>query len=76
LDSCVAYSRWWLELRGVRRWPAAKQWHHGLRGSGSGEMPAMLGHQVRLEAHIWAREELRVAGWSQAQAIVRVRRRR
>jgi hypothetical protein len=28
----------------------------------------MLGHQVLLEAHVWAREELRVTGWSRAQA--------
>jgi hypothetical protein len=61
---------------GVRRWPMAKQWQHGRRGSGSGEKPAMLGHQVRLEAHVWAREELRVTGWSRVQAGVRVCRRR
>jgi hypothetical protein len=42
----------------------------GRHSSGSGEMPAMLGHQVRLDAHVWAREELRVTGWSQAQARV------
>jgi hypothetical protein len=43
LDSLVAYSQWWLERRGVRRWPAARQWQHRRRGSGSGKMPAMLG---------------------------------
>jgi hypothetical protein len=53
-----------------------EQWLHGRRGSGSGEMPVMLGHQVRLEAHLWDREELRVTGWSRAQARVRIRRRR
>jgi hypothetical protein len=76
LDSRVAYSRWWLKRRGVRRWLVAKQWLHDRRGSGSGEMPVMLGHQVRLEAHLWDREELRVTGWSRAQARVRIRRRR
>jgi hypothetical protein len=72
----VAYSRWWLERRGVRRWPPVRQWQHDHRGSGFREMPAMLGHHVRLEAHVWAREELRVTGWSRAQARVRVRWRR
>jgi hypothetical protein len=61
---------------GRHRWPAARQWQHGRGGSGSGEMPAMLCHQVRLEAYMWAREELRVTGWSRAQARVRVRQRR
>jgi hypothetical protein len=64
LDSRVADSRWWLGRRGVRRWPTARQWQHGRRCSGCGELPAMLGHQVLLEAHVWAREELRVMGWS------------
>jgi hypothetical protein len=45
------------------------------RGSGCGEMTAMLGHQARLEAHTWAREELRVTGWSRAQARVRAHQR-
>jgi hypothetical protein len=76
LDSRVAYSRWYLEQRGVQRWPAVRQWQHGRWGSGSGEMRAMLGHQVRLEAHVWAREELRVTGWSRVHARVRVRWRR
>jgi hypothetical protein len=48
---------------GVRRWPVAKQWRHGRRGSDSGEMPARLGHHVRLGAQVGAREELWVAGW-------------
>jgi hypothetical protein len=48
LDSRVAYSRWWLERGGVRRWPAARQWQHGRRGLVCGEMPAMLGHHVHL----------------------------
>jgi hypothetical protein len=54
----------------------ARQWQHGRRGSGCGELPAMLGHQVLLEAHVWAREELRVMGWSRAQASKRAHRRR
>jgi hypothetical protein len=56
--------------------PAARQWQHGRRGSGCGEMSAMLGHQAQLEAHVWAREELRVTGRSRGQARRRAHRRR
>jgi hypothetical protein len=54
----------------------ARQWRFGGgRGSsGSGEMPALLGHQARLEAHVWAREELRATGWSRGQARRRAHR--
>jgi hypothetical protein len=51
-----------------RRWPAARQLQHDRCSSGCGETPAKLGHQARLEAHMWARKELRVTGWSRAQA--------
>jgi hypothetical protein len=54
----------------------ARQWRFGggRRSSGSGEMPALLGHQARLEAHVWAREELRATGWSRGQARRRAHR--
>jgi hypothetical protein len=44
----------------------ARQWRSsGGRGSsGCGETPVLLDHQARLEAHVWAREELRATGRS------------
>jgi hypothetical protein len=39
------------------------QWQHDRRGSDSDAMQARLGHHVRVEARVGAREELRVAGW-------------
>jgi hypothetical protein len=45
-----------------------KQWRRGRRGLDSGEMPTRLGHQVRLEAHVWAREKLRFAGLPRERA--------
>jgi hypothetical protein len=76
LDSRVAESQWWLGRRDVRRWPAARQWQHDRRGLGCDELLTKLSHQARLEAHVWAREGLRVAGWSRAQARRRAHRRR
>jgi formylglycine-generating enzyme required for sulfatase activity len=72
----VAYSRWWLERRGVRRWPTARQWQHGRRGLGSGEKPVMLGHHMRLGARVGAREELWCTGLPRARAEQGVHRRR
>jgi hypothetical protein len=56
----------------------ARQWRSGGgRGSsGSDETPALLGQQARLEAHVWAREELRATGRSRGQAERRAHRRR
>jgi hypothetical protein len=56
---------------------ARQWWSGGGRGSsGSIETPALLGHQARLEAHIWAREVLRATGRSRGQARRRAHRRR
>jgi hypothetical protein len=55
---------------------AVKQWWHGRRGSDSGEMSVMLDHQVRLEAHVRAREELRVIGFPRERAEQQGHRRR
>jgi hypothetical protein len=39
---------------------------HGRCGSGSGTMQARLGHRAQVEAHVWAREELRITGLPRA----------
>jgi hypothetical protein len=56
----------------------ARQWRSGGgRGSsGCDETLVLLGHQARLEAHVWAREELRATGRPRGQARRRAHRRR
>jgi hypothetical protein len=53
-----------------------RQWHRGRRGLDSGVMWARLSHRARVEAHVGARDELGVVGWSRARAEKRVHRRR
>jgi hypothetical protein len=69
-------ARRWLDRREARRWPAARQRWCGRRGSDSGERWARLSHHVRVGAQVGAREELGVAGWSQARAEQQNHRRR
>jgi hypothetical protein len=56
----------------------ARQWRSGggHGSSGFAEMSVLVGHQARLEAHVWAREELRATGRSRGQARRRAHRRR
>jgi hypothetical protein len=70
LPHCSPETDWWRRWgrSGLQRWPAVRQWWHGCRGSGSSAMEARLGHRVRLEAQVGAREKLRVAGWLWALA--------
>jgi hypothetical protein len=85
-QQCVALEASMWPREGARRVPGlvgsaegrARQWRSGGgRGSsGSGETPTQLGHQARLEAHVWARQELRATGRSRGQARRRVHRRR
>jgi hypothetical protein len=78
LPKCSLEIDWWCRWGriGIRRWPAARQWWHSRRGSGSDVMQARLGHHVRVGAQVGAREELRVAGWLWARAEQQGHRRR
>jgi hypothetical protein len=49
---------------------------HGRRGSGSDAMQARLGQRAWVEAHEWAREELKITGLPRARAEQGVHRRR
>jgi hypothetical protein len=53
-------------------WPAAMQWWRGRRGSDSGAMQAMLGHPVRVEARVGAREKLRIVGGQRGERSSKV----
>jgi hypothetical protein len=85
-QQCVAQeaSRWpregarWVTGRGGSAEGRARQWRPGgSRGSAdSGETSALLGHQARLEAHVWDTEELRATGRSRGRARRRAHRRR
>jgi hypothetical protein len=64
------------DRRSARRWPPARQWRRGHRGSGSGELRVELSHWVRVGSLVGAREELGVNGRLQVRAEQEAHRRR